>query len=197
MKINLTNKDLNEKLEKYAKKHIPEMCKKSGEDIKYLRSNSSSKAITHDDIVWLIRMLKESITDEIRKTIPNFFNKKDIENFIKVDYQAELGKHFEKTGTLVINMEFSTSGGFLQRKSLNPKNEGIDNILELFSTGYEIPSNKRLPVGTWHGNYNVIALRRRRGSQFLQRAVIKFNSQYGSLYNCYAEIDQKYNRRIY
>lgn len=69
----------------------------------------------------------------------------------------------------------------LARPSLNPESDGVYDIIGLFSQGYEVKKDKKVPVGTWHGR-KTVALRSRPGRPFVEEAVNFFMATYADKY---------------
>lgn len=69
----------------------------------------------------------------------------------------------------------------LKRPSLWSNSEGAYDIIGLFSQGWNIDENKKVPVGTWHG-HKTVALRSRLGRPFVEDAVNFFMTTYANQY---------------
>lgn len=80
-------------------------------------------------------------------------------------------------GTFSAFLQFS---GELHRDSLNPSSDGIQNIMSLYNTGFEVTTNT--PFGTWHGNV-IKGISSRPGTGFLDSALEEFNNKYKGKYS--------------
>lgn len=69
----------------------------------------------------------------------------------------------------------------LVRPSLWKGSSGAYDIVGLFSQGWEISEEKKVPVGTWHG-HKTVALRSRPGRPFVEEAVNFFMTTYADKY---------------
>lgn len=114
--------------------------------------------------------LRVQLFEAIKSRIKSFDNIDDI----------VIGKIIrQKNGEAQIELKFRPES--LQRESLNPNNDGVINILLLFTKGYTIPDTKTPPRGNWKykGNVihkNVTALKHRNPDPFLNDMVNVFNS---------------------
>ena len=85
-----------------------------------------------------------------------------------------------KTGGYKVNISFEEEA--LKRESLSEYSDGLNNIVLLFSKGYEIKDEKYVPRGDWRYKgvlvqENIRAKRRRMPHPFLENAVREFNNQ--------------------
>ena len=69
----------------------------------------------------------------------------------------------------------------LRRPSLNPNSDGVYDIIGLFSQGWDIDEDKKVPFGTWHGR-ETSALRSRPSRPFVEDAVNFFMAIYANKY---------------
>lgn len=70
--------------------------------------------------------------------------------------------------------------GELHRDSLNPSSGGIQNIMSLYNTGFEVTTNT--PFGEWHGNI-IKGISYRPATGFLDSALEEFNKKYKGKYS--------------
>lgn len=67
---------------------------------------------------------------------------------------------------------------------------GVDNIIALLNNGYHA---KRQVYGYWQtAGRNVWSRQDREALGFMQKAIDIFNDEYGSVYNCTAQLSEKY-----
>lgn len=83
-------------------------------------------------------------------------------------------------------------GDDLHRDSLQPENyEGARNIIAILNNGYDEKHEIENVWGKWHG-VRIHGLSQRTGLQFIQQAVMDFNSNYGADYNVTAFVGEEY-----
>lgn len=96
---------------------------------------------------------------------------------------TSIGPIVEK-GPRSYSVELSFGGG-MARPSLNPTDDGVNNIVKLFNNGYEADPQI---FGYWHGQ-KVGSKTVRQGNHFVSQAVGIFNSTCGGQYHATASAE--------
>lgn len=95
------------------------------------------------------------------------------------DSDIIVSEPIEKDGKMQIQISFVKER--LHRKSLNPHSDGLDNIVLLFTKGYEARKAVRGEWKTSHGTITVTGVQSREPNNFLQQAVNEFNNYMGGM----------------
>lgn len=90
----------------------------------------------------------------------------------------------------LMRIQISFRDGSLHRKSLNPRSDGLNNIVLLFTKGYHASKRIRGIWTTSKGDIEVWSRQSREPNDFLQRAISDFNTSANGV--AVAELENEY-----
>lgn len=163
------NSELQKRLNSEAgKREVKNLIKKRVNEGNFIGTSSA----TFDEA---ISVLKECICN----FAPPAFSSSEAFSTIAQMIDGSVSAPIETSNGWQINVNFNQEQ--LRRPSLWNGSSGAYDIIGLFSQGWNIGEDKRVPVGVWHGQ-TTAALRSRPGKPFVEEAVNFFMATYASQY---------------
>ncbi|MCM1333464.1 MAG: hypothetical protein NC084_06185 [Bacteroides sp.] len=185
MKINITKKQLMQKAtaalnDEKSRKHILANSKDGLERYR----GAMSQGMTVGRAILEIATFKKYIYQYVFEAAP----RSQVESIVKIfsQYKAsDLILHTiveqsidPKTKELKsFKVELNINPALVRRRSLNPNNEGVNDIIGLMTFGWH--TTKNTPFGKWNG-HRVKGLSERTPNSFLRDAVQYYNEQRGA-----------------
>lgn len=170
MKINLSTYKINDKVCDWANENGKKIHNKIKNVSSYTEYEVDKKVqyYTESMVEAYVERLEYLVFSAIMQVIPSVAQY-SMSNFFTEKIESFNNKYF-------VYIDFNENA--LRRESLNPSSQGVDNIIALFSNGYEIKKCKPpYPYGNWHGK-KTYALRHREHNDFLSDVINDFNRSY-------------------
>ena len=149
-------------------------------------TGAGSYIVTYDTMKWLADKLIDILKEEASSSLPQTAASV-IDHFDSLTHGEirDLGG-----GEHIVDIYFADD---LSRLSLLVKTsngtyrtgDGVENIVSLFDTGYKA---KKTVGGFWEGHGYTRSVQEREGTFFIERAIERFNDEYGKKYNLRAYI---------